>query len=102
MTSRSTMTRVGASATRFLLRHRLVTAGVFAGATVVLLLVVIIAPGKFPIGGLLGIALLCAFAASLGAAYALERPNACFRTREEVERVLGLTVLASYDASNRR
>ena len=80
---------------RPLFRHSSVTVGVFLSSTVIVLLIVIAYLPKTETARGLGIGLAASAAASFFVAHLLESRDPCFRSRDEVERVLEIPVLAS-------
>jgi hypothetical protein len=78
-------------------RHYRVTAGVFLASMANVLLAEFVWPLQSASARLIVLAagVGCAIAAGATAAWLRERRNPCFRSRQEIERVLGTEVLAS-------
>jgi hypothetical protein len=83
-------------------RHPWAAVGAFLGTLVIVLLIVIAWQPRAGVWRSLEIGLAGAVLFSLALAHAVERMDPCFRTRDEVERVLGIPVLASYPPPGER
>jgi len=84
------------------LRHRRITLSLLLAGLVALVGVDRIWPINEARPQVLGLGLVAVLSVAVGVPYLMDRRNPVFRSRDEVERVLGLPVLASYPAPRER